>query len=51
MTTNPNRHGHPGQDDRRDNQRLRTKTNPDRATWSRLTACAPSKTEWKPGPR
>ena len=33
MTTNPKRPRHPGQDDRRDTRKLRTKTDPDRAKW------------------
>ena len=46
--TNSKRPRHPGQYERRDGRQRRTKTDPDRGF--KPMACAPSRTDWKPGP-
>jgi hypothetical protein len=50
MTSNPRSPRHPGQDDRRDSRKLRTKTDPDRSGADRLPAAGPSNGSWKPSP-
>ena len=51
MTKDPKDNRHPGQVDRRDSAKARTKTDPDQALWCRLPACSSSNPEWKSTPQ
>jgi hypothetical protein len=50
MTSKEKPPRHPGQDDRRDTRKIRTKTDPDRHDSYRLPAAGRSTAAWKPSP-
>jgi len=50
VTSNERRPRHPGQDDRRDSGKLRTKTDPDRHEGYRLPPAGRPGAAWKPAP-